>query len=68
MSDGGGTVPGSVSPPAVYDQPGMPTDSGRAAEFTRLKGKLTPFELICAAALAVAAVTFVTGVVWALLP
>jgi hypothetical protein len=67
MSDDGGAVPGSnPAPPAAYDQPGMPTDAGRAAEFTRLKGKLTPFELICAAALAVAMVSFITGVVWAL--
>jgi hypothetical protein len=39
---------------------------GRAAEFTRLRGKLSPFELICAGALAVAMVSFITGVVWAL--
>ena len=46
----------------------MSTDAGRAAEFTRLKGKLSPFEVVCAAAVALAAVSFVTGVVWALLP
>ena len=66
MSDEGGTVPGSVAPPAVYDQPGMPTDAGRAGEFTRLKGRLTPFELICAAGMSIALATFVTGVVWGL--
>ena len=66
MSDGGGGVHGGNPAPPLDAQSGMPTDAGRAAEFTRLRGKLSPFELICAGALAVAMVSFITGVVWAL--
>jgi hypothetical protein len=49
--------------PTAAEQSGA---AARAFEFGALTGKLSPFELICAGALAVAMVSFITGVVWAL--
>jgi hypothetical protein len=57
-------------PPTVYEQTGRASEASvkvRASEFRGLTGKLSSFELIGAAALGLAAVTFLLGLTWRVL-